>query len=215
MRLKIAVFVSGRGSNLASIIEAIEDGAMGATIVTVVCNNPDAYAITLAKEHGLNVFVLSHKGMSREEHENKILAHLSTLEIDFVVLAGYMRVLTGNFLQAFKDAAGYFRVTNIHPALLPSFKGASGYEDAFNYGVRVSGITIHLVDEEVDHGPILAQRPFPRLADDTLHSFRERGLAVEHALYPEVLAAIANNGVESLLLKNVHGQLESTVRSEK
>ena len=216
MRLKIAVFVSGRGSNLASIIEAIEAGAMGATIVCVVCNNPDAYAITLAKEHGLEVFVLSHKGMSREEHERKILAHLQTLEVDFVVLAGYMRVLTGTFLQAFREeAGGYYRVTNIHPALLPSFKGANGYEDAFNYGVRVSGITIHLVDEEVDHGPILAQRSFPRLAEDSLHDFRERGLAVEHALYPEVLAAIANNGVESLLLKNALGHIEQTAGSEK
>ncbi|MBS1995139.1 MAG: phosphoribosylglycinamide formyltransferase [Cyanobacteria bacterium SZAS LIN-2] len=215
MRLKIAVFVSGRGSNLEAIIEAIEAGAVGATIVTVVCNSPDAYAVTLAKAHGLDVFVLSHKGMSREAHEAKILEHLKSRDVEFVVLAGYMRVLTGKFLAAFKDPAGYNRVVNIHPTLLPAFKGANGYEDAFAYGVKVSGITIHLVDEQVDHGPILAQRAFPRLADDTLHSFRERGLAVEHALYPEVLAAIANGGVASLLLKDGHGHIEAVARSEK
>jgi phosphoribosylglycinamide formyltransferase-1 len=212
MRLKIAVFASGKGSNLKSIIDAIEEGALGATIVCVVSNNPDAYALTIARQHGLEVFVLSHKELSREEHEAKILAHLSLLEVDFIVLAGYMRVLTGSFLQAFQDPAGYFRVINIHPALLPAFKGANGYEDAFNYGVKVSGITIHLVDEEVDHGPILAQRSFPRLADDTLETFKERGLALEHALYPEVLASIVNLGVESLLVKK--GELRPAPRSK-
>jgi phosphoribosylglycinamide formyltransferase 1 len=211
MRLKIAVFASGKGSNLKAIIDAVEDGALGAAIVCVVSNNPDAYALTIAKEHGLDTFVLSHKGMSREEHESKILEHLSTMEVDFVVLAGYMRVLTGHFLKAFKDPAGFFRVTNIHPALLPAFPGANGYEDAFKYGVKVSGITIHLVDEEVDHGPILAQRAFPRLADDTVETFRARGLALEHALYPEVLANIVNLGVESLLVKN--GQPSPAMRN--
>jgi len=202
MRLKIAVFASGKGSNLKAIIDAIEDGGLGATIVCVVSNNPDAYALTIAREHGLEVFALSHKGLSREDHESKILDYLSKLEVDFVVLAGYMRVLTGHFLKAFKDPSGFFRVTNIHPALLPAFKGGNGYEDAFNYGVKLSGITIHLVDEEVDHGPILAQRAFPRLADDTLESFRARGLALEHSLYPEVLAGIVNVGVEAMLVKN-------------
>jgi phosphoribosylglycinamide formyltransferase 1 len=203
MRLKIAVFVSGKGSNLSAIIKAIEDGALGASIVCVVSNNPDAYGLTVAREHGLEVFALSHKGLSRQEHEAKIVEHLQDLGVDFVVLAGYMRVLTGHFLNAFKDADGFFRIINIHPALLPSFKGANGYEDAFAYGVKVSGITIHLVDEEVDHGPILAQRAFPRLADDTLESFKQRGLEVEHALYPEVLAAIANHGIHSLLLNSL------------
>ncbi len=202
MRLKIAVFASGRGSNLKAIIDAIEDGALGATIVCVVSNNPDAYALTIAREHSLPVFALSHKGVSREEHEARIFEHLQNMEIDFIVLAGYMRVLTGNFLKEFKDPAGFYRVINIHPALLPAFKGGNGYEDAFNYGVKVSGVTIHLVDEEVDHGPILAQRAFPRLADDTLESFRARGLALEHALYPEVLASIVNVGVESMLIKD-------------
>ena len=108
MRLKIAVFVSGTGSNLGAIIKAIEEGALGATIVCVVSNNPDAYALTVARAHGLETFALSHKGMSRSEHEDKIVAHLQALEVDFVVLAGYMRVLTGHFLAAFRDPAGFF-----------------------------------------------------------------------------------------------------------
>lgn len=207
MRLKIAVFASGRGSNLQSIIDAIEAGILGATIVCVVSNNPQALALEIAKKHELPTFALSHKGLTREEHESKILEHLMPLEPDFVVLAGYMRVLTGHFLKAFKDPAGYFRVTNIHPALLPAFKGANGYEDAFNYGVKVSGITIHLVDEEVDHGPILAQGSFPRLHDDTLEVFKARGLALEHTLYPEVLAGIVNLGVEALLVPNWADQI--------
>jgi phosphoribosylglycinamide formyltransferase-1 len=212
MRLKIAVFASGRGSNLKAIIDAIDEGALGATIVCVVSNNPDCYALELARERGLETFALSHKGLSREQHEGKIIEHLQKYEVDFVVLAGYMRVLTAHFLQHFKDPAGYFRVVNIHPALLPAFKGGNGYEDAFNYGVKVSGVTIHLVDEEVDHGPILAQRAFPRLAEDTLETFKERGLALEHALYPEVLASIVNAGVESMLIKDARcGQMTRSV----
>jgi phosphoribosylglycinamide formyltransferase-1 len=202
MRLKIAVLVSGKGSNLKSIIAATISGALDAEIVCVVSNNPEAYGLTVAREHGLATFALSHKGMSREEHEAKIVEHLEPYAVDYVVLAGYMRVLTGRFLGAFKDKAGYFRVINIHPALLPAFKGANGYEDAFAYGVKISGITVHLVDEQVDHGPILAQRSFDRLPEDSIETFKARGLAVEHALYPEVLAAIAAAGgsVQSLVI---------------
>ena len=100
----------------------------------------------------------------------------------------------GLFMKNWHDEAGYFRVVNIHPSLLPAFKGTRGYEDAFNYGVKVSGVTVHLVDEDVDHGPILAQEPFPRFDSDTLESFCARGLSVEHALYPAVLQMIASNG---------------------
>lgn len=213
MSIKIAVFVSGRGSNLNAIIQAVEDGDLDAEIVRVISNDPEAQALTIAAQHGIETFALSHKGMKRREHEEKILEHLKDLSIDYIVLAGYMRVLSSHFLKAFKHKDGYFRVINIHPSLLPAFPGINGYEEAFNYGVKVSGVTVHLVDEKVDHGPILAQVPFPRFAEDTLDSFCARGLSVEHSLYPSVLQQIAENGIEDLnLIKPEQRNREKTVK---
>lgn len=196
MPLKIAVFISGRGSNLNAIIQAIADKELDAVIQTVVSNDPDAFGLTIAKQHGLETFAISHKGMKRREHETKLLEYLKDKDVDYIVLAGYMRVLSPHFLKEWKHEAGYFKVINIHPSLLPAFKGTSGYEDAFNYGVKVSGVTVHLVDEDVDHGPILAQVPFPRFPNDTLEAFCARGLSVEHALYPSVLQTIAKEGIQ-------------------
>lgn len=196
MPLKIAVLISGRGSNLNAIIQAIADKELDAVIQTVVSNDPDAFGLTIAKQHGLETFAISHKGMKRREHETKLIEYLKTKDIDYIVLAGYMRVLSPHFLKEWKHEAGYFKVINIHPSLLPAFKGTSGYEDAFNYGVKVSGVTVHLVDEDVDHGPILAQVPFPRFPNDTLEAFCARGLSVEHALYPSVLQTIATEGIQ-------------------
>ena len=213
MSIKIAVFVSGRGSNLNAIIQAVEDGDLDAEIVRVISNDPEAQALTIAAQHGIETFALSHKGLKRREHEEKILEHLKDLSIDYIVLAGYMRVLSSHFLKAFKHKDGYFRVINIHPSLLPAFPGINGYEEAFNYGVKVSGVTVHLVDEKVDHGPILAQVPFPRFAEDTLDSFCARGLSVEHSLYPSVLQQIAESGIEDLnLIKPEQRNREKTVK---
>ena len=213
MSIKIAVFVSGRGSNLNAIIQAVEDGDLDAEIVRVISNDPEAQALTIAAQHGIETFALSQKGMKRREHGEKILGHLKDLSIDYIVLAGYMRVLSSHFLKAFKHKDGYFRVINIHPSLLPAFPGINGYEEAFNYGVKVSGVTVHLVDEKVDHGPILAQVPFPRFAEDTLDSFCARGLSVEHSLYPSVLQQIAESGIEDLnLIKPEQRNREKTVK---
>lgn len=213
MSIKIAVFVSGRGSNLNAIIQAVEDGDLDAEIVRVISNDPEAQALTIAAQHGIETFALSHKGLKRREHEEKVLEHLKDLSIDYIVLAGYMRVLSSHFLKAFKHKDGYFRVVNIHPSLLPAFPGINGYEEAFNYGVKVSGVTVHLVDEKVDHGPILAQVPFPRFAEDTLDSFCARGLSVEHSLYPSVLQQIAESGIEDLnLIKPEQRNREKTVK---
>jgi len=194
--LKIAVFISGRGSNLNAIIQAIADKQLDAVIQSVVSNDPDAFGLTIAKQHGIETFALSHRGMKRREHETKLLEYLKSKDVDYIVLAGYMRVLSPHFLKEWKHEDGYFKVINIHPSLLPAFKGTSGYEDAFNYGVKVSGVTVHLVDEDVDHGPILAQVPFPRFPNDTLETFCARGLSVEHALYPSVLQTIATDGIQ-------------------
>lgn len=195
MSIKIAVFVSGRGSNLNAIIQAIQDGRLDAEIVATISNDPEAAALKLAKQHGIETFALSHKGLKRKEHESKLLDYLSNLEIDFIVLAGYMRVLSKHFLNQFKHEDGYFKVINIHPSLLPAFPGIDAYKEAFDYGVKVSGVTIHLVDEKIDHGPIIAQEPFPRFDQDTLDSFSARGLSVEHSLYPAVLQQIALQGI--------------------
>ena len=194
--IKIAVLISGRGSNLNAIIQAVEDGRLDAEIATVVSNKEDAFGLTIASQHGIETFALSHKGMKRQEHEKKLLEYLDTKDIDFIVLAGYMRVLSPFFLKRFQDPEGFFRVINIHPSLLPAFPGTRGYEEAYEYGVKVSGVTVHLVDEKVDHGPILAQEPFPRFTDDTLETFCARGLSVEHALYPAVLQQVAKEGIK-------------------
>jgi formyltetrahydrofolate-dependent phosphoribosylglycinamide formyltransferase len=195
MPLRLAILVSGRGSNMTAIFEAIEAGRLDAAVKLVFSNNPAAPALAVAAERGIKTCALSHRGMTRQEHEQKVWEILAPYQIDFVILAGYMRVLSPAFLRHFKDERGFFRVLNIHPSLLPAFPGAHAYEEAYDYGVRLSGITVHLVDEQVDHGPILAQESFKRLPQDDLDSFKARGLAVEHRLFPQVLQEISLHGV--------------------
>lgn len=199
MRLKLAVFVSGRGSNLESILNAIKNGSLDASVEVVISNKPGVRALEIAHEHGVKTVVFESQGHGRVEQEEKVVEYLQKHPVDFIVLAGYMRVLSPYFLKHFKDPAGHFRVINIHPSMLPAFPGKCAYEDAFNAGVEHSGITVHLVDEEVDHGPILAQISFLRELGDTLDSFKARGLAVEHYLYPSVLQRIVEHGIHALI----------------
>jgi len=196
MSIQLAIFVSGRGSNMEAILKSIQDGELDASVELVFSNDPNAKALETAKQFGVKTAAVANTGLTRAEHENKVIELLETVTFDYIILAGYMRILSPKFLSQFRDPRGFFRIINIHPSLLPAFPGKSAYEDAFNYGVKVSGITVHLVDEQVDHGAILAQQSFPRLADDTLETFRARGLAVEHALYPAVLREISNNGIK-------------------
>lgn len=196
VKLSLGILVSGRGSNMAAILQSIKEGRLDARVAVVLSNNPQAQALETAREYGVPAVAIASKGLPREEHERLVLDELFRYELDFVVLAGYMRVLSPLFLQAFADPAGYYRVINIHPSLLPAFPGASGYEDAFAANVPLSGVTVHLVDEKVDHGPILAQRSFAREAGDTLESFKARGLAIEHQIYPAVLQELACGGIE-------------------
>lgn len=198
MSIKIAVLVSGRGSNLEAIINAVNEGSLDAEVVVVASNNPDSYGLKIARKHGLETVAIDHRGISRKDHDRQMALAISAYQPDYVVLAGYMRILGPEFLNHFKGDS-HFNVINIHPSILPAFPGKAAYEDAFNYGVKISGITIHLVDEQVDHGPILAQAVFPRLPDDTLESFQARGLAVEHKLYPQILNSISKQGISSLL----------------
>ncbi len=199
MSLSIGILVSGRGSNMTAILKAVADGQLNAHVSVVLSNNPDAPALETARRYGVPALAINHRGLSREDHERQVLEKLSDYELDFLVLAGYMRILTPHFLQPFRDPSGYYRVINIHPSLLPAFPGAHGYEDAYAAGVERSGVTVHLVDEEMDHGPILMQGEFPRLPADTLDEFKARGLALEHEIYPAVLSKIGAGGIELAL----------------
>ena len=190
MPLKIALLASGTGSNAKAIIHAIKSGQLDAEVQCVIANISDAPVLEMAQQEGITTLLIPHQGLSRETHEQQILEALKPFEINYLVLAGYMRLLTPILLNTFKDQSHY-RIVNIHPSLLPAFPGTHGYDDAFHYGVKVSGVTVHLVDEAMDHGPILAQASFSRYDEDTLETFKARGLALEHELYPQALQWIA------------------------
>ncbi|MBY0356500.1 MAG: phosphoribosylglycinamide formyltransferase [Candidatus Obscuribacterales bacterium] len=195
MSLKLVIMVSGRGSNMKAILEAIEQKELDAQVSLVFSNNAQAPALETAAKYGVQTASISSRGLSRSEHESLVVDLLKKHQFDYIVLAGYMRILSKSFLDHYRDKNGFYRVINIHPSLLPSFPGATGYDDAFNAGVAESGVTVHLVDEEVDHGPILAQWSFMRQAGDSLESFKARGLAIEHILYPRVLQSVARGGI--------------------
>jgi len=183
--VNIAVFVSGNGSNLQAIIDAVERREIKCVIALVVSDKKDAHALTRARNAGIETFVLDPAGFSsREEYDKAIIKELECRGVQLVVLAGFMRLLSAYFVKKYKG-----RIINIHPALLPSFKGTHGIRDAFNAGVKVTGVTVHFVDEELDHGPIIAQEAV-RIQDDTLESLEEKVHRVEHRLYPKVIKAL-------------------------
>jgi phosphoribosylglycinamide formyltransferase-1 len=187
----IAVFISGSGSNLQSIIDAVEAGRVSAKIAVVVSNEPDAYGLIRAQKHGIPTAVVNHRDFkTRTDFEAAVLTVLNKFPIDLICLAGFMRLLTPGFLRRFPR-----RVINIHPALLPSFPGTHGQADAFNYGVRFTGCTIHFVDEGVDTGPIIMQAVVPVLPDDDVESLKARILAQEHRIYPQVIQFFAEGRV--------------------
>lgn len=182
MKTPVAVLISGSGSNLQSIIDQTEADFLPIRICCVIANKPDAFGLDRARKHGIEALCIPSKGKTREEHEREIVAELESRGVELVVLAGYMRLLGHELLERYKG-----RVINIHPALLPSFPGSHGYEDAWNYGVKVSGCTVHFVDEGCDTGPIILQAVNPIQPDDTLETFRQRGLAIEHKALPEAI----------------------------
>jgi phosphoribosylglycinamide formyltransferase-1 len=178
----IAVLISGNGTNLQAIIDEVKAGNINGKIVAVISNKADAFGLERAKKAGIPTYFIDHKGITREEHEQKIIETLEKNNVDLVVLAGYMRVLTSFFVNKYK-----YRLINIHPALLPAFPGTDGYGDTFNYGCKVGGCTVHFVDEGVDTGPIIIQKTNEIREDDTLESFKERGLEIEHQALPEAV----------------------------
>jgi phosphoribosylglycinamide formyltransferase-1 len=178
----IAVLISGNGTNLQSIIDHIKAGKLKCNLAVVISNKTDAYGLVRAKKAKIPAYFIDHKDIPREEHEKKIIKILKKYKIDLVVLAGYMRIITPYFIRQYKN-----RIINIHPALLPSFPGTDGYGDTLRYGCKVGGCTVHFVDEGVDTGPIIIQKINPVKENDTLESFKKRGLKIEHQAFPEAI----------------------------
>ena len=181
--MNIAVFASGRGSNFAAIIRAVKKGAIKANLALLICDQPGAGAIGRAKRAGIKVALVKREDFSsKDDFENKIAQYLEENEIDLIVLAGYMRLVSSELIARYKN-----KILNIHPALLPSFKGTKGIKDAFDYGVKVTGVTVHFVDEEMDHGPIILQKAVPIEENDTQESLEKKIHKIEHSLYPQAL----------------------------
>jgi len=182
--MNIAVFASGRGTNFSAIVRAVKKGKIpGANISLLVCDNPKAAVIGKAKRAGVEVFLIERKDFaSKRDFEERIIQRLEEGQMDLVVLAGFMRMLSREFVQRFK-----FKILNIHPAILPSFKGTQAIEDAFEYGVKVTGVTVHFVDEEMDHGPIILQAPVKIDENESFQSLETRIHKIEHKIYPETV----------------------------
>lgn len=186
-RLKIAVLASGSGSNLQAIIDEIQSGLLPAELVLVLSDKPQAYALQRAEAAGVATKVLLPADFaSREDYDAELVRLLKASGAEAVALAGYMRLVTPVLLQAFPQ-----RVLNIHPALLPSFPGLHGQRQAFEYGVKVAGCTVHFVDEGMDSGPIILQAPVPVLEDDDAERLAARILEQEHIIYPLALRLLA------------------------
>lgn len=184
--MKLAVLLSGRGSNFLAIHDAIARGELDAEIVAVISNRPEAPGIERARALGLSAHVLDHRTYpNRVAHEEDVLRLLAEAEPDFIALAGYMRLLSPTFVAAYTH-----RILNIHPSLLPSFPGVDAQAQAVTYGVKVSGCTVHFVDENLDAGPILVQRAVPVLDGDTAETLAARILEQEHGAYVEALVSL-------------------------
>ncbi|MGP8172945.1 MAG: phosphoribosylglycinamide formyltransferase [Terracidiphilus sp.] len=190
--VRLGVLLSGRGSNFLAIAESIRAGRLkGVEIAVVVSNVAEAGGLKTAKELGLPHAVLVSKGRKRAEHDAEVIACLRAHRVDLVCLAGYMRLLSPEFVAAFPN-----RILNIHPSLLPAFPGLEAQQQAFEHGVKMAGCTVHFVDESLDHGVIVVQRAIPVLETDDAHSLAERILAEEHIAYSEAIARVASGEYE-------------------
>lgn len=184
-RARLGILISGRGSNMLALIQAVQSGRLDATVALVLSNVQGAAGLEKAQAHGIETLVISHKGMSREEHEQRVVAALKERRVDLVCLAGYMRLLSPYFISQFPQ-----RILNIHPSLLPAFPGLDAQRQALAYGVKYSGCTVHFVDETLDGGPIIAQAVVPVHDDDTVESLAARVLEQEHKTYVEAVALV-------------------------
>jgi len=189
-RRRIAVLISGRGSNLQALIDAVADGRLRAEISVVISNRADAQGLQRARTAGIEALTISHRDYpTREAFEAAIVGELQARDVAVVCLAGFMRLLGRTFLDAFPDA-----ILNVHPSLLPAFPGVDAQRQAWQHGVKVAGPTVHLVTGELDGGPIILQSAIPVRADDTPDTLAERILVEEHRIYPEAVQLVLDGG---------------------
>ena len=188
----LGILLSGRGSNFVAIADSIAAGRIpNARIAVVISNRADAPGLETARQRGLNALVISSKGKLREDHDREVVAALLDNKVDLICLAGYMRLLSPWFVRQFPG-----KILNIHPSLLPAFPGLEAQQQAFAYGVRVSGCTVHLVDEELDHGAIIVQKTVPVLDSDDEHTLAARILEQEHIAYTEAIKIVLEGKFE-------------------
>jgi phosphoribosylglycinamide formyltransferase-1 len=201
----LGILLSGRGSNFEAIARNVASGKIpGGRIAVVISNKLDAGGIETARGLGLTAMVIPSKGKQREDHDREVVAALQQHNVDLICLAGYMRLLSPWFVQQFPR-----RILNIHPSLLPSFPGLEAQEQAFAYGVKVTGCTVHFVDEELDHGAIIVQKAIPVLDSDDEHSLAARILEQEHVAYSEAINIVVTGGYE------IEGRRLQKVRMQK
>jgi phosphoribosylglycinamide formyltransferase-1 len=181
--MNIAVFCSGNGSNFQAIVDAVKRGELDVDIVLMVCDNPDAFARQRARQENVETLLVERKNFkTKADYESEIIKNLEAKKVELIVLAGYMRLVSPEFVQKYKN-----RILNIHPALLPAFKGTHAIKDALDYGVKVTGVTVHFVDEKTDHGPIILQEAVEILPGDNEETLASRIHAVEHRIYPQAI----------------------------
>jgi phosphoribosylglycinamide formyltransferase-1 len=198
----LGILLSGRGSNFVAIADSIAAGRVPDTrIAVVISNRADAPGLETARQRGLNALVIASKGKPREQHDREVVAALLDNQVDLICLAGYMRLLSPWFVRQFPA-----KILNIHPSLLPSFPGLEAQQQAFAYGVRVSGCTVHFVDEELDHGAIIVQKTVPVLDSDDEHTLAARILEQEHIAYSEAIEIVLEGKFEIAGRRMVKGQ---------
>lgn len=182
---RIGILLSGRGSNFVAIADNIAAGRLDAEIAVVISNRPEAPGLEIARSRGLNAVCIPSKGMEREAYDRLVVAELRKNAVDLVCLAGFMRLLSAYFIREFP-----MRILNIHPSLLPAFPGLEAQHQAVEYGVKISGCTVHFVDEDLDHGPIIIQAAVPVMDSDTGETLAARILKEEHRIYTEAIRIV-------------------------
>jgi phosphoribosylglycinamide formyltransferase 1 len=204
---KLGILLSGRGSNFEAIADSIAAGRLRAEIVIVISNRAGAPGLESARRRGLNAQLISSKGRVREEHDAEVVAALRQAGVDLICLAGYMRLLSPEFIRAFPN-----RIVNIHPSLLPAFPGMDAQKQALDYGVKITGCTVHFVDEHLDHGPIILQKTVPVLESDDVHALSARILEQEHLAYSEAIGLVLSGEFEVQERKVVHKSARTEAR---
>ncbi|HUN90002.1 MAG TPA: phosphoribosylglycinamide formyltransferase [Terriglobales bacterium] len=206
----LGILLSGRGSNFMAIADNVQRGVIHAQISVVVSNRPEAPGLEHARNLGLNALSIPSKGKTREQHDQEVIAALREAKVDLVCLAGYMRLLSPEFIRAFPQ-----RILNIHPSLLPSFPGLDAQKQAFDYGVKVSGCTVHFVDEFLDHGAIIVQKTVPVLSEDDDHRLAARILEQEHIAYSEAINMVLSGNFDVVGRRVVLESTKDGARSTK